>query len=273
MSLHIGDVSKLLDLPVETIRYYESQKIISPSRKNDSKYRIYEPWDVFYLIECLKYRSYDISVKDISKLINSEPLDFYIKKIRDKHKNVREELNYHKLLDSKLEQYIEVLETLEMNQGNYWFKKLPEELYYTYVSSYGDKYGELQGHNHLFSKWSRYLPLVDFGIAISGNDILSNNENLKINWTYVIEKQLAEALNLPVDDSVQTIPEGICLCTVVDIGGRDELTYDSFRAVEKYLKDTDYKIRGDIFGKLHARIHKDNNFCRYIELQIPVKPK
>lgn len=32
MSLKIGDVSKLLSMSPETIRYYESEKIISPTR-------------------------------------------------------------------------------------------------------------------------------------------------------------------------------------------------------------------------------------------------
>ena len=62
MGYKIGEVSKLLDIPIETIRYYESKKIISLKRANDSNYREYETWDIYYLLECKKFRSYNLSM-------------------------------------------------------------------------------------------------------------------------------------------------------------------------------------------------------------------
>ena len=40
--MKIGQVAKLLDMPVETIRFYEKNQILSPERKENSTYREFE---------------------------------------------------------------------------------------------------------------------------------------------------------------------------------------------------------------------------------------
>ncbi|EQA36956.1 putative mercuric resistance operon regulatory protein [Leptospira inadai serovar Lyme str. 10] len=41
MSLKIGELAKATQVSVETIRYYESLKLLNPPVRNESKYRIY----------------------------------------------------------------------------------------------------------------------------------------------------------------------------------------------------------------------------------------
>ncbi|EQA38934.1 putative mercuric resistance operon regulatory protein [Leptospira inadai serovar Lyme str. 10] len=41
MSLKIGELAKATHVSVETIRYYESLKLLNPAFRNESKYRIY----------------------------------------------------------------------------------------------------------------------------------------------------------------------------------------------------------------------------------------
>lgn len=45
--LRIGDVSKMLQISDQMIRYYEKKGIIHPKRSEDGKYRIYSMADVF----------------------------------------------------------------------------------------------------------------------------------------------------------------------------------------------------------------------------------
>lgn len=48
MEYKIGEVSKILNISKEMIRYYEKQGILKPSRKEDNNYRTYSVMDVFY---------------------------------------------------------------------------------------------------------------------------------------------------------------------------------------------------------------------------------
>lgn len=102
MTYRIGEVSKLLGLPVETIRYYEKEQIIAPKRQENSDYRTYETWDIFFLMECMRYRSFDISLKDISKMLHNDSLDFFVERIGFKQQVIDEKLRYYQMLERKI---------------------------------------------------------------------------------------------------------------------------------------------------------------------------
>ncbi|EQA45358.1 putative mercuric resistance operon regulatory protein [Leptospira broomii serovar Hurstbridge str. 5399] len=74
MSLKIGELAKATQVSVETIRYYESLKLLNPLFRNESKYRIYS----------------DDSAKRIQFVRNMQALGFRLSEIKE-------------LLDLKLE--------------------------------------------------------------------------------------------------------------------------------------------------------------------------
>ena len=121
MEYRIGEVSKLLGLPVETIRYYEKEQIITPKRQQNSDYRTYETWDIFFLMECMRYRSFDISLKDIAKMLHNESLDFFVERIGFKQQVIDEKLRYYQMLDRKNSAYKHKLASLLYNVRCYWF--------------------------------------------------------------------------------------------------------------------------------------------------------
>lgn len=78
----IDTVSKLLDVPKSTLRYYDDKGIIQSRRRDDkdSAYRIYTRQDILTLFDFLSYRGLDIPVKDIQAL-NTLPLEIRPSKI------------------------------------------------------------------------------------------------------------------------------------------------------------------------------------------------
>ncbi len=68
----IGAVSRLLDLPIETLRYYESRGIVTPQKDEETGYRYYDAWDLNYLLDSICYRTYDFSLNDIVRMINDD---------------------------------------------------------------------------------------------------------------------------------------------------------------------------------------------------------
>ena len=68
MEYKIGEVSKILNISKEMIRYYEKQGILKPSRKEDNNYRTYSVMDLFLLKEIILYQSIQIRIKDITEL-------------------------------------------------------------------------------------------------------------------------------------------------------------------------------------------------------------
>lgn len=81
--MKIGQVSKKTDLPVQTIRYYETQKLIKPTGRTEGNFRVYDN-KVIDQLEFIKHcRHLDLSLSDIKR----------INELRDNPDAICEEVN------------------------------------------------------------------------------------------------------------------------------------------------------------------------------------
>ncbi|RDY25231.1 MerR family transcriptional regulator, partial [Romboutsia weinsteinii] len=102
--------AELSGVSVRTLRYYDEIGLLKPCRINSSGYRIYGEEEVDLLQQILIYRSMDMKLEDIQKLIYQP--DFNIYSALEKH--------YNQLISRKnqLEQLILTVEkTLEHKKG------------------------------------------------------------------------------------------------------------------------------------------------------------
>ena len=66
--MKIGQVSKKTDLPVQTIRYYETQKLIKSAGRTEGNFRVYDS-RVIEQLEFIKHcRHLDLSLSDIKRI-------------------------------------------------------------------------------------------------------------------------------------------------------------------------------------------------------------
>lgn len=264
MSYRIGDVSKLLGIPIETIRFYEKENILNPARKADSKYRIYDTWDIFFLMECIKYRSFHFSVKEIAQIIHKESMQYYIEKIRKKRVELHQQIEKEVLLERYMTNYERKLETVALNEGNYWFTISPKKYFIVYTSSEKDNYNDIDLDVKLFPEWLKFVPFVEFGQHISKEAAIDLKYADKCNWSLIVEESYIDLLNIPLDKSVQEIPEQLCLSTIINAGNKGEMTSDLIEPVLKHLEETEYMLIGDIEGNLLTRVHENGSHCRYL---------
>ncbi len=271
MSYKIGDVSKLLDMSPEAIRFYESENIIKPSRTEESRYRVYETWDIFYLLESLKFRSYDFSIKDIAKILYAEDLDFFLNKLDKKKSRIQEEIQFKSLLSERIDLIKGKLETVDLNVGNFWFEKAPAHRFLIYVKSSGDHYGEIDCSNPLFTKWLKYIPFVEFGLHIPLESWMHQDGTSPIIWSLLLEERYLEHLRIPFDDTTLPLPSHLTLCTVINAGSKGELDYSLLYPAMKFIREKGWAVNGDIYGKILLRTHINDKYCRYFEIKIPVE--
>lgn len=91
--MKIGEIAKITGLSVETIRYYETEGIVLPTRDDVSGYRQFELWDLFYVVECLFLRNLGMSVKESAKFIRQGTLEDMLDHIKRKRISLKEEIN------------------------------------------------------------------------------------------------------------------------------------------------------------------------------------
>ena len=51
----IGDVSRILGISTDLLRYYEKKGVVKPQKDQSNDYRYYDTWDINFLIDCLWY--------------------------------------------------------------------------------------------------------------------------------------------------------------------------------------------------------------------------
>ncbi len=78
--LYIGQVAKMLGVSPNTIRWYESEKLINPSKRNSSNYRYYTKENLETLIFIRKSLSFGFSINEIKTIFQikangEEPCD------------------------------------------------------------------------------------------------------------------------------------------------------------------------------------------------------
>lgn len=65
--MFIGEVSKITDLSIKTLRFYESKGLISPDYRNDSNNRIYSEENIRWIIFVKHLRGTGMSLKEIKE--------------------------------------------------------------------------------------------------------------------------------------------------------------------------------------------------------------
>ncbi|CRM69879.1 Zn(II)-responsive regulator of zntA [Pseudomonas sp. 31 R 17] len=68
--MKIGELAKLTDCPVETIRYYEKEGLLPPPARTDGNYRVYTQAHTERLIFIRNCRSLDMTLEEIRSLLN-----------------------------------------------------------------------------------------------------------------------------------------------------------------------------------------------------------
>ena len=75
MRMTVGEISKVLGMTTENIRYYVREGLINPEKNKDNNYWEYSSEDVLYISDILFYRSMGISIDNIRKIFSGRPLE------------------------------------------------------------------------------------------------------------------------------------------------------------------------------------------------------
>lgn len=101
----IGEVSKLLDISVQTIRYYQSEKLIEPAYVDEkTNYRYYDDGNIYTLFNIKNLRESGFRVDDIKKIMNEEmasKIDIFSEKILNLEEKINREKKLLKILKNK----------------------------------------------------------------------------------------------------------------------------------------------------------------------------
>lgn len=86
MELSISETSKITNLSIRTLRYYDEIDLIKPSKITDAGYRYYDEKSLEKLQEILFLKELDFSLKEIKEIVSNP--QYNRKKAMENHKNL-----------------------------------------------------------------------------------------------------------------------------------------------------------------------------------------
>lgn len=183
-NFNIDYVSKLLDIPKSTLRFWEDKNLIQIKR-DDNGYRVYSTRDIINIADIISYKDLGIKISDIqdlssNSLINQEK--FINESLVETQKQIN---NYYKILDNlnnkkKQLQKLSMLKKNEYTTENIQFDTVVE------FNIHDDDLIKLYSQNT--SLYIRYYNSVDMSIEKRGIIVNSSNEKNNVLWTNNKEK-------------------------------------------------------------------------------------
>lgn len=167
--LTIGEVSKLLDIPISTLRYWQTQGIFSTGRE-DNNYRCYTVANVVEIAEIAFYRNIGIPVKDM-KNFNRLGIRTFEKSLANAHQELRKKIDEYQAMYELVElkgQHIRTI--LELKEVDYVYEQVPFDRIVRFY--YNDSH-QLIRYTKNPSLYVRVMPSSDIESDIRG--IISEN--------------------------------------------------------------------------------------------------
>lgn len=262
----IGKMSKICDIPVRTLHYYDEIGLLIPSKKDEkSGYRYYHPSQVAQVIMIQQFKVQGFTIQEMKQqMVNHTSKvskEVIIKKRQELQSNMEELIQLQKRMDY-------LLETLQYQDGkpNIQIKKI-EKAHLLSIREKGS--ADKNGFSKRFSKMQKLLKesegiACDMHVAIYYDDYRKydiNNADIEVGVPVIKYK----------DDTYIREYGGFEVISAIHYGPY-HLEYQTYAMMMKWLQEKQYQICGNAIERYIIDILVTNNENEYItELMIPVK--
>jgi DNA-binding transcriptional MerR regulator len=263
----ISQISKILDIPADTLRYFEKKGIIKPIINKQNNYRLYDAWDVNFLVEYKYYRSMEYSMAEVIKILQFDDLVAFSNRMEERQKYFQNRKLYYTYLEENNDKQNERIRLIPEHLNKIYHDHIDDTIYFFHRKD--NEYKTIAETGGLLPKWSEFFPFLNRILYISQYR-LDNHINCYESG-FSIASRWAEIFNIPQNSNTFHIPEGDIVCTVVRSGGKNSFKLSLFTPILDYLKQNHIPYDGNIFANLLARTNEIDGFARFLEVFIKIQ--
>ncbi len=263
----VGQVAKFLGISRDTLKFYEEKNLINPKQDEENGYRKYNIIDINEVITVNFYRDIDIEIKKIQEIKKEESLDTIEAILDEKQKKLEEEIEYKKLLLSRIEGIKEDCKSIEESLNKFTIKEMKPIV----VTS------EIEMKEDAEDTFSEILNKYDYSTRIKKAVNLSDvsrivyfNKDTVTKERYIFYEKLEKA----VDEKREIISYPKCIYIVIAvpiINDGDNIDENMAASIIEIAKELGYETLGIAFVNLLFNGYKDGQNVQYLEIYAPVK--
>ena len=264
----IGQMAKLHNISIKTLRYYDKIDLFKPIEIRDSGYRYYSH-EQFEQLNTIKYLKFlGISLREIKEYMEIRDINNYLEILYKEKNIVANKIEILEKINKRIDNQIqEINHAKEINKiGIVSVKELPERKIISLKEKINSNL-ELELSLRKLENLSKIeLPIVIGRVGVTLSRANINNHNYgNYNSVFIL---------LEEDISSDMI-------TVLEAGKYASIYYRScdhndspkyYDMMQEYLTKNGYKISGDSIERVIINEYKTNNIEGYLtEIQIPVE--
>lgn len=258
----IGDVSRILKLSKDTLRYYDKLGIVSPKKDPHNNYRYYAIDDLLALSYVLTFRDLEVPLEEIKLLMQHNTLEDFANLLTKQQHYITEKMLHLQKLSSRVSDFQEAITLTQslLNQFEHTYnppfiyQKIPKE----WDSAYAEHFLRLDQYS-----WISY-PV--FSILVTQEALLDSLGTPS--YTSGISSVVCDPSRINELSSYQCILPQLCVHTVIQVN--ETLTDNDVAHIKAYFKSNNLQVSGDLIARNITFEHHHQEPVDYYELWIPI---
>ena len=272
--LTIGQMAKLNGVSQQTLRFYDKMGLLSPVyRGEDNRYRYYNIRQSAVLDIIQYMQSLGIGLKDIKHQLDSQDLDYIEKALRQKQRQIDEEIRDLKFQRRAIERTVESFERYRSAppDGSILMEYIGKRQMYRIDAGINFYDHDLETYEEMLRQlrerlMSDRLPQIYF---CNAGTILRRDRLLKGEF-YSTEVFVFVDQEFVPETHMETVPAGNYLCIYCDNFYKEK---EYVQRLMGYINNQGYQVCGDYLCEAIAEIPMVERQQRgmFLRLQVPVK--
>lgn len=269
----IGELADFLKINVSTIRYYEREGLITPSKLNESNYRLYDFDKLDRMENILLLRELDIPLKDLRELLRDYSLEKYNNLLKKSYDNLEKKLEILNEKKQAINEKLNFTSNIKITKPKFnIFEYATRNLVKIHSSmlitvSIKDMYDLIK-----LNSWFSYLKVNIGYIIFSGGDgfyycieenIFPEAKDLCETIILPAGKYLTYSLFLDIDENI-TNKEDIIIA-------EDKLIEKSIKKFNRYIKENGLISSGPMIHKHETKSSHFKLYSFHITIEILIK--
>lgn len=262
MKYKIGEVSKILGISTDLLRYYERKGVVKPEKSDGNDYRYYDAWDINFLLDCLWYKNMGFSIEQTARIVHIGGLDGLGEMLEDNEEKLAADIKRREMLLRRSREQRAELSAAAALLGQCEIAESPEHL--RFINRVEASYLLGRELEEQARCWLAVMPLNRRCFVLS--------EGGKCSWGYSLGADYAAETGFAEGGLVERVPPKKCVHTAFkSAGGRDGFRSELLDYAREYAAAHGLRRDGNIFGSLTASVEENGVLYGIFEAWLPVK--
>ncbi|NMA06538.1 MAG: MerR family transcriptional regulator [Ruminococcaceae bacterium] len=266
----VGEVSKILGIPSQTIRFYDNEGVVVPYRNEETGRRYYSIYDIYQISLRKQYMNMGFSLEETNQAFHNMSISEIVKEIESHINQIEKELLFSNICYQgtlKLQTRIKRIKTF-LNRC--YFMDRPAHWRHSHIIN-----GVLcKDVNSVKARklHMMLMPLSTYSFRIGLEDILQDRHSAECSWDVAVPIPYAEQVGFDRIPGSVFVNSSPCIYSIFATEGTYSLCWDMLEHIEHFINANNMQISGDVYGNVIINVSNDNaQQTRYFEAWLPVR--